>query len=105
MLLQSQKHGTRRGLHEIEEHHTLMQGRSFRRFWERRGISAEDIENSVIRLPTDIHRAIEESGWWQDNLLERIASREAELGRLLNRGEVMNIVNDLLWDLASWAVG
>jgi hypothetical protein len=90
-----------RGLHESEGHHPLMQGEEFQDFWQGRGLSRQDVEGFVKPMDTDIHRAISEAPrggqpWWDQQLLSRIAEREAALGRTLTKPEVLEEANNLL---------
>ena len=66
-----------RGLHEIEDHHPLMQGPEYRDFWTQRGLSNNFVENWVESLDTDVHQAIHNSGWWESELTGRITAQEA----------------------------
>jgi RHS repeat-associated protein len=84
------------GLHETEEHHPLMQGPTFRPFWTVRGFSNDEVDDFVKVINKDVHRAISESSWWDQELLGNIGRAEAGLGRLLTKDEVLREVNKLL---------
>lgn len=88
-----------RGLHETEAHHPLMKGDSFRQFWKDRGFTNKDVENFTVDLDKDIHRAIEESGYWQNRVFEEIKKAERIRGRTLTKDEVLPIINRLLGEL------
>ncbi|MBM3996366.1 MAG: hypothetical protein FJ303_19770 [Planctomycetes bacterium] len=92
-----------RGEHEIELHHPLMRGKTWREYWRERGFSPEEVRRFTEPLDRDIHRAIEETGWWREQLLGRIAARENELNRTLNRAEVLEIVRRLLAEVRAWS--
>ncbi len=49
----------------------------------------------------DIHQAICETGWWNQELKRRIAEKEARLGRKSTPGEVLRETLGLLTRLAS----
>jgi len=98
------KHWPWRGSHTTEQHHPLMRGKSFRRFWKDRGFTDAEIDNITKTLDTDVHRAIEESGFWQDELIKRIKAQERGKGRLLTRGEVMGVVDELLKEIGGWSL-
>jgi hypothetical protein len=84
-----------RGLHETEDHHPLMQGSAFRKYWQDRGFSNAEVEEFTKTIDKDLHRAITESGWWDAQLLGQIAEAEAG-GTKLTKEQVRVIVNKLL---------
>ena len=90
-----------RGLHETEGHHPLMQGQSFRKFWKERGLTDQDVEAFVKNIDRDVHGAISQAAlgkqpWWDQQLLSRIADREAVLHHRLTKSEVLEEANELL---------
>ena len=91
-----------RGLHEFEDHHPLMQGKTYSTFWEERGFGRDEVENWTVTLDKDIHRAIEETGWWKDQVLGKIAAEEVRSGSILSHNEVLRIVNTVLGSVLSW---
>jgi hypothetical protein len=98
----------KRGLHPTEKHHPLMQGVSFRRYWQKRGFSNQEIEEFVVKIDTDIHRAISSAPpggqpWWDSELIGRIDKREKKLRRKLKKSEVMDEVNVVLQKLAEFS--
>ncbi len=92
-----------RGSHETENHHPLMQGDSYSEYWENRGFGRDEVEGTTIPLETDIHRGIEESGWWAGEVTGRIADAEAaQGGQLLNRDQVWGIIVKIFNEHSSW---
>ena len=80
-----------------------MKGKTFKQFWKERGLSAKEVDAWTEDLDTDIHRAITDSGWWDDQLLGRIAAAEnLKHGRLLSKGEVKKLAQQLLDEIAGW---
>jgi hypothetical protein len=79
-----------------------MQGKSFKQFWNERGLSNADVDGWIVDLDTDIHRAITESGWWDNQLLARIAVQEKLKGELLCKDEVAKTAQDLLNEISGW---
>jgi hypothetical protein len=80
-----------------------MQGKTFREFWEERGFSPQEVQKFKVPLETDLHRTIEETGWWQKEVLSRIAVQEAaQNGQPLTREQVLAIISDLFDEMASW---
>jgi hypothetical protein len=93
-----------RGLHEEEEHHPLMQGKTWREFWEARGWGAEQVQQWKDGLDKDVHRAITESGWWQNELMKRVFEAEQKQGgEPLNHDQVQQIAQELLNQVQQWA--
>ncbi|MDB5390617.1 MAG: hypothetical protein JWM11_6263 [Planctomycetaceae bacterium] len=94
-----------RGMHEIEGHHPLMQGSSYRQFWKDRGFTNAEVEGFIVDLDVDVHQAFTNSGWWDNQLFNNINEAESALKgtRLLNKDEVLGIVNGLLGEVAAWS--
>src|SRR5262249_27707108 len=98
-----------RGLHETEGHHPLMQGKSYGEFWKERGFSRQEIDDFVVDLDKDIHRAISEAApgqlpWWDEQLLTRIITEEAgQNNQRLPKQRVLEIANDLLNEVRQWS--
>lgn len=91
-----------RGLHEIEGHHPIMRGAAFRQFWRDRGFSDAEIDDWVVDLATDIHRAITESGWWDSKLLSQIAEPESTIGRL-GKDNIVALAQQVLGEMSRWS--
>ena len=79
-----------------------MQGKTYSTFWEERGFGRDEVENWTVTLDKDIHRAIEETGWWKDQVLGKIAAEEVRSGSILSHNEVLRIVNTVLGSVLSW---
>jgi len=79
-----------------------MRGMRYRQFWLDRWLSHADVEKWTVQLDKDIHRAITDSGWWENSLFEKIRQRELEVGRLLERHEVIEAANELLDEVLGW---
>jgi hypothetical protein len=90
------------GLHAIEGHHPLMQGKTYKQFWKERGLTPSEVDGWIVDLDTDIHRAITESGWWDHKLLSEIARQEKVKGGLLTKHEALKVAQDLLDEIAGW---
>lgn len=102
-LMERDEGWLQRGLHETEEHHPLMQGDEYAEFWEERGWSRQAVRDWHETFETDIHRAIEEGGWWPRQMLADVADAEANLLRKLNADEVRAIADKLLAIVRIWA--
>lgn len=78
-----------------------MQGKTFKQYWKERGLTPEEVDGWIVDLDTDIHRAITESEWWDEQLLGRISEQEKIHGTL-GKDEVRRIAQDLLDEIAGW---
>jgi hypothetical protein len=86
----SVRRGVDIGIHRPPRHHIFPQ--EHRAFFAERGFT--DIDNYTIPLDRATHDAIHKwmgSGPWNDVIVERVLAREAELGRMLTRREIMQI--------------
>jgi hypothetical protein len=98
-----------RGLHELEDHHPLMQGDSFQQFWEDRGWLPDEVQGWTVPLDKDIHQSISSAngsqpGWWEQNLTQNILEQEAEQGgALLNHEQTQEQAQSLLDEVLQWA--
>ena len=86
------------GGHLTEEHHPLMHGKEYREFWESRGLDwKNDVDAWHVPIDTDVHQAMTNSGWWDEELFKRIAEAEAANGgQPLPKNEYFDIAQGLL---------
>lgn len=58
-----------------------MHGKEYREFWESRGLDwKNDVDAWHVPIDTDVHQAMTNSGWWDEELFKRIAEAEAANG-------------------------
>ncbi|HEX5324779.1 MAG TPA: hypothetical protein VFW40_13405 [Capsulimonadaceae bacterium] len=93
-----------RGLHATEDHHPLAQGKSFREWWKEYGFTNDEVEQFKKSLDMDVHRALEESGYWRSELAFQIKQKEIELGvDRLSKDDLLAVIREVLDDIARWS--